>query len=443
MEFREQSIAPVESKDDVGVSSVDFSEGSRFGAPDQDKLLDALQQLWAQRALLLRGLVCGLLIFTAIAFLIPARYDAITRLMPPDNQSTTGLAMLSALAGGSSASSGLATAIGSDLLGMKSSGALFIGIMHSRTAEDYLVNRFDLRRHYSKRRWEDARRKLEDRTDIAEDRKSGIITVTITDHDPQLAAAMARAYVEELDQMVAHLTTSSAHRERVFLEDRLSTVKKELDADQKNLSEFASKNTMLDPKDQGRAMVDAAASLQGQMIAAQAQLQGLRQIYTNDNVRVRSVEARIAELQRQLNKMGGAPDDSSNDAANSLYPSIRKLPVLGATYVDLYRQAKVQEAVFETLTKQYELAKVQEAKEIPTVRVLDAAVVPERRSFPPRLAIVFGGVFLSLLATAAWILFLRFWHQLDPADPRRALASTIVGDLRIHAARMRRDRSFS
>ena len=123
-------------------------------------------------------------------------------------------------------------------------------------------------------------------------------------------------------------------------------------------------------------MVEAAATLQGQLIAAESELQGLKQIYTDSNPRVRSLNARVDELKRQLDKLGGKGEsmtEASDQPGDSLYPSIRKLPLLGVTYADLYRRTMIQEAVLETLTKEYEIAKVQEAKEIPTVKVLDAA----------------------------------------------------------------------
>ena len=66
-------------------------------------------------------------------------------------------------------------------------------------------------------------------------------------------------------------------------------------------------------------------------------------------------------------------------------------------YADKFRQLKVEEAVYETLTKQFELAKVQEAKEIPSVKVLDQPEVPERNSFPPRTLIIFVGTACSVL----------------------------------------------
>ena len=114
-------------------------------------------------------------------------------------------------------------------------------------------------------------------------------------------------------------------------------------------------------------MVEAAATLQGQLIAAQSELEGLRQIYTDNNVRVRSVRARIGELKHELERLGGKGESAtsiSDQPGDSMYPSIRKLPLLGVSYADLYRRTKIQEAVLETLTKEYELAKVQEVKEI-------------------------------------------------------------------------------
>jgi uncharacterized protein involved in exopolysaccharide biosynthesis len=61
-----------------------------------------------------------------------------------------------------------------------------------------------------------------------------------------------------------------------------------------------------------------------------------------------------------------------------MFPSLRKLPLLGVTLADLYRRTKAQEAVIETLTREYELTKVQEAKDIPKVEVLDVANPPDR-----------------------------------------------------------------
>lgn len=336
--------------------------------------------------------------------------------------------MMSALTG-RSGTDGLGGLAG-DLLGVKSSGALFVGILGSQTVQDALIGEFHLNEVYHEAKIEDARKDLADRTNVSEDRKSGIITIAVTDHDAGRAAAMAQAYVNELDRLVAQVSTSSARRERIFLEGRLQDVKVELDSAAKNFSDFASKNTAIDIPEQGKAMVEAAAGLQGQLIAAQSELSGLRTIYSDNNVRVRAVEARVNELNNKLNEMGGAGVESGK-TDNSLYPSIRKLPLLGVTYADLYRQTKIQETVYGLLTQQYELAKVEEAKEIPTVKVLDQAIVPTKKTFPPRVLIMALGTTLEIMIAVSWVLAKARWDAVEAGDPRKVFARDVYTTVRM------------
>jgi uncharacterized protein involved in exopolysaccharide biosynthesis len=395
-----------------------------------EKTIEKLRLLWDHRRLLFRTAVYALFASTLIAFLIPARYESTARLMPPDsNQSTSNLAMAAAtFAGGTSGLGGMA----SELLGLKNTSDTFVGILSSRTVQDKLIQQFDLRKLYWDRRMEDARKDLAKHTDIAVDRKSQIISITVTDKSPQRAAAMSQAYVTELNHLVAELSTSSARRERIFLEGRLQAVNQDLESAEKDFSQFASKNTAIDIKEQGKAMVEAAAVLQGQLIAAESDYEGLKQIYTDNNVRVRSVKARIQELKHQLEKLGGKGESAttiSDPTSDSMYPSIRKLPLLGVAYADLYRRTKIQETVLETLTKEYELAKVQEAKEIPTVKTLDVANIPDKKSFPPRLLIILFGTALAMTTATSWVFGKKAWHETDASDPRKIFAQEIFSSV--------------
>jgi uncharacterized protein involved in exopolysaccharide biosynthesis len=393
-----------------------------------------LRLLWGRRQLFFRAGAIGLLASTSVAFMIPRSYMSTTQLMPPDPQSTSGIVMMAAMA--AKAGGGLGTVAG-DLPGFKSSGALFIGVLRSQTSQEHLIDQFDLRRIYGKRLVIDARTKLDENTSISEDRKSGIITISVTDRIPQRAAAIANAYVDELNSLVSEVSTSSAHRERVFLEQRLQVAKQDLDDASNQLAQFSSKNNTVDIQTEGKAMLDAVGTIAGQAIAAQSELEGLRQLYTDNNARVRTLNARVLELRKQLQKLGGTAGDAAK-AANSLpdvsnsmpYPTIRSLPLLGAKYADYYRRAKIQETVFELLTEQYELAKVQEVKETPTVKVLDPARVPEKKSFPPRILIMFLGTFLFFSMSVVWAIGSGHWHQADPHDPRKILAQEVVAALK-------------
>jgi len=387
---------------------------------NRDRRIARIGHLWERRKLLGKFLAWGGAAAILIAFVIPSRYAATTRLMPPDPPAGQGMTILASLAGKMGAN---LASLGGDLLGVSTSVDLFAGLLESRTVQNDLIGKFNLRKVYGERHLVDARKELARRTDLSIDRKSGILTIQVTDHDPKRATAMAQEYVAQLNNVVTQLNTSSAHRERMFLEARLNEVKTELESAETEFSKFASKNAAIDIKEQGKAMVEAAAVLEGQLIAAQTELQGLRQIYADPNMHVRTAQARVDELRRQILKMSGKsePDGALPLKADELYPSIRKLPILGVTYADLYRRMKVEETVFETLTQQYEIAKVQEAKEVPSVKMLDPAELPEKKVFPPRTLLVFLGEIIALAIGIGWISGTDNWNKIDSQHPGKLL----------------------
>jgi hypothetical protein len=104
--------------------------------------------------------------------------------------------------------------------------------------------------------------------------------------------------------------------------------------------------------------------------------------------------------------------------------------LLGAKYADYYRRAKIRETVYELLTEQYELARMQEAKETPSVKILDPAVVPEKKSSPPRLVIMSLGAFLVFGSAVVWVLGVAHWEKMDAQDPRKIFAQEVAGALK-------------
>lgn len=390
--------------------------------------------LWGHRRLLFRVTAISLLLsVTLLFFVIPKRYTSITSIMPPDSGGGASM-LMSALAGkgGLGALGGLAAS----LLHEHNSSALYISLLESGTVADDLIDRFDLRKVYHKRYYVDAAKHLASETKITDDKKSGVITIKVEDTDRVRARDLAQAYLDELNKLVNQTSTSSARQERIFVEHRLQSVQNDLEKAQIELSDFSSRNTTVDITAQTRAMVDVGARLEGEIVAEQSGLESMRQVYTDDNVRVREAQARIGVLQRELNKLAGssappAPaSKSSTETAGELYPPLRQLPRLAVQYADLYRRVKVQEAVFELLTQQYEMSRLEEAKDIPVVRVIDRPGIPERKSFPHRVILSAVLTFLAFAATSAFLLLRERWASVDNADPRKRLVEAITGSIR-------------
>jgi capsule polysaccharide export protein KpsE/RkpR len=281
---------------------------------------------------------------------------------------------------------------------------------------------------YHRRYRDSTAKRLAHLTKITEDPKSGVITIVVTDEDRGRARDLAEAYLDELNRLVARVNTSSAHREREFIEQRLTTVQTELEHAQLELSDFSSKNTTIDLKEQTRATVDAGAKLEGQLIAGESELGSLRQIYGDQNVRVRAAEARNAILQRELQRANGQGIQGvEGDTLDSThpYPALRELPRLGVQWANLYRAVRIHETVFDLLSEEYETARIDEAKSIPTVGIIDFPDLPERKSSPHRFLIVAISTALSIVMTAIYLLLKRLWLELEECDPRRALVARI------------------
>lgn len=392
--------------------------------------------LWSCRRTLFYATTFALLAGLAIAFTIPKRYQSGARIMPPDQQGSSAM-LLAALTSRSSGLGGLGSLAGG-LLGGHTTSDLYIDLLRSGTINGHLIDRFDLQHIYHKRYVVDTAKRLAKNTEITSDKKSGVITITVEDTDPVRARDIAQGYLDELNNLLTHTSTSSAHQERVFIETRLHTVQADLEIAQLELSEFSSTHSTIDIKEQTRATVDAAAKVQGQLLVEQAQLDSMRQIFGDSNVRVRETEAAIASLQHDLDRISGssAPLPPATSAAQAtagqddLSPPLRQLPRLAVPYADLYRRVRVQETVYELLTQQYELARIGEAKDIPVVSVIDAPGIPEKKSFPPRLAVALGFAVFGFSATSAWLLLHSRWTTVSASDPRKQFIEEISSSVR-------------
>ena len=392
--------------------------------------------LWARGCFLSKATALAFVLSLLIAFLIPKQYEASARIMPPE-QGGGGAAMLAALAGHSSSSGsglgGLGSLAGS-LLGGRNTSALFVDLLRSGTVSAHLIDRFQLQRAYHKRYRIEAAKYLARHTTVVDDTKSGVISITVQDTNPQRARDLAQAYLDELNQMVTLTNTSSARQERAFIERRLQSVHADLEQAQLDLSDFSSSHTTIDIKEQTRAMVDAAAKLQGELIVGQSELGSLEQIYGNANVRVRAAQARVSALQHELTRLSGT-DAALPAATNSpttrtdLYPPLRQLPRLAVPYADLYRRVRIQETVYELLTQEYEMARIQEAKDTPVISIIDLPGIPEKKSFPPRLIIAVGLTFLVFVGACALVLLRKRWDETSENDPRKMLLRTIQASL--------------
>jgi uncharacterized protein involved in exopolysaccharide biosynthesis len=284
---------------------------------------------------------------------------------------------------------------------------LMVSVLKSRTMALLVLEQFGLQTRYRERYQEDAIKTLQHGTTISVT-KEGVIAVKTEDTDPKVAAAMANFYVEKLDRLLSQYGLGEASRDRIFLTEQLARAKAQLDSSEEALRRFQEQNRAVVLQEQTRGAIEAAARLRGEIMAAEVQMQVMRNFATDANPEVVALRRRIDEMNRQLTRLqyGESQAPVTNYNRRDFAVPVVRVPELGLELVRLTREVKVQETLVTLLTQQVEQDRIAEAKDFPVAQVLDRAV-PAERPAKPRLGVslavasmsgLIGGVILALIA---------------------------------------------
>jgi uncharacterized protein involved in exopolysaccharide biosynthesis len=358
-------------------------------------LLDILVLLAGKKRFIVRFVLCAAVLATVVSFLLQNRYEAKIVLMPPSQSSSAGSALLGQLGNLGSLGS-LASMTG---LSMKNPADMYLSFLTSRTVEDALISRFGLMQEYHEKRLSEARKELERRTTAVAGTKDGLIRLSIEDGDPKRAAELANGYVEEFRKLSATLAITEAARRRLFFEQQLRDAKDNLTTAEEAMRKTQQSTGVLQIDSQARSLIESAAILRGQVVAKQVQIQSMRSFAAEDNPELILAKQQLAALEGQLQRVAGSESDTGTD----INLSKGRVTESGMEYIRRFRDLKYHETVYELLAKEFEIAKLDEAREGSIIQVVDAAVVPDKKSFPPRLLIIIGVTMLSFFVAAFWI----------------------------------------
>lgn len=319
-----------------------------------------------------------------ISFLIKPTFTAETTFLPPQQQQSAATAMLQGL--GSLGS--LAGAAG----GLKNPADQYVSFIKSRTVQDALVKRFDLRKRYEAELHEDALRGLDGRVRIAAG-KDGLIKVEADDTEAVFAAQLANAHVEELRKLLSRLAVTEAQQRRAFYERQLEQAKVKLMEAQIVLQGSGIQEGAL--RAEPRMAAEAYARLKAEVTSAQVRIQSMRTYLAEQSPEFKLAQSNLAALIEQLSKAERVNQASDNDG-----------------YIAKYREYKYQEALFEMYAKQFELAKLDEAREGAIVQVVDIAQPPERKSKPKRGMIAILSTLVAGFLGLVFVFSLQAWRKM-------------------------------
>ena len=363
------------------MSEIQDTQAQSLVEDDEINLLDLVQTVVDNLRLLVVGPLAVGVAALGISFLVTPTFTAQVSFLPP--QQSQGMA--ASLSNSLGALGGMAGAAA----GLKNPADQYVSFLKSNSIEDALIDRFKLMDRYKADYKQDARKTLEGNVKIASG-KDGIITVDVDDHDPQFAADLANAHVEELTRLMGRLAVTEAQQRRQFFEQQLKGTKDKLAAAEIALGETGVNASVL--KSDPTSAVAAVATLQAQVTAQEVKLGVMRGYLAESAPEFKQAMTELLNLRAQLAKQ-------SKDGAEP--------KAVQGDYINRYRDFKYQETLYELFAKQFEMAKLDEAREGATIQVVDVAQPPERKAKPKKALIAI----IATLASGFALLLFVFARQ--------------------------------
>ena len=373
--------------------------GANLSSRDGMVPQDLLSVVSRRRGLVTTIIAASLLgAFAVSALLLPKAYESTATLLPQlDSKEGGSLAALLATTG----AGGMAQNLGMGLPSMPTTPTdVFVAILKSRVMADEAIAKFGLMAVYNERTMHDTRVELAERVRVSVSQEK-VIKVTVEDADPQRAADIAAFFGSSLDRLNRTLNVSKASYNRAFIERRLAETQTGLVKTEEALRDFQRNNKAVAVEAQSKAMIEAAAMIQGQITGYEVQLQVMSAYLSPDNPDLSRVRSSIEELKKQLALLEFGKGAKGASPGDRLHPAMVTVPDLALQYGRLFRELKVQETLYALLTSQYEQAKITEARDTPTVQVLDPPV-PADKQIKPR--VVFNTAVAGLLGACLAII---------------------------------------
>jgi tyrosine-protein kinase Etk/Wzc len=274
---------------------------------------------------------------------------------------------------------------------------LYTGLLRSRSVTDNVIRELKLIPPDTRQSWEAMRASLMASLTVLIG-PDGLVRLTIRNTDAQMAMKVANAYLDGLNQQQQTMALTQEVLNRKFYEQQLQVEKDALVKAEKDLEQTQLSTGIIQAGSQSAAGLGQIAGFQGQIDTMQVQLAGLLQSETEDNPQVKTLRSQIAQMQSQQRNM----QTSSSTGAGAPIPAGR-IPAANLEYQRKQREVSFHEAQLNSLALQAQNARLAEASSADAFQVVDYALAPERKSYPPRTTYLIAS---ALIAFAVAILIM-------------------------------------
>ena len=364
-----------------------------FEQEDELTLLDVFNILWSRKLMIIGTTFVFAVVSTIYAFTLPFIYRAECRILPPQRSNTIG---------------GLAAQLGglADFVGLPSattSGRLMLGILQGDSVVDAIIDRFNLMEEMSQDIRLRARASVLGKLDAEEDARSGIVTIACTDKDPQRAADLANAFVDELQKKMREIALNETLEKKAFFDTQFKQAQQELQEAEEAMINYQQSSGLIALEAQTQSLIASISSLRNQIAAKNVEISTLSSYTRKDNPRLRVAQTQLDAMNKELRRLEEEQrrsDSRRSVLSGDVFASLGQLPEMGLEYQRKVRNLRFATAKYELMFKQLENTKLSEEGGFSSLSIVDIATPPDWKYRPRRALIMIigtaAGGFLSV-----------------------------------------------
>jgi|WetSurMetagenome_2_1015567.scaffolds.fasta_scaffold13844_4 tyrosine-protein kinase Etk/Wzc len=354
-----------------------------------------------KKTLALFLLIVTVVSYLAIYFLIEEEFEGSATIIPTEEASLGNLSSMMR------SFSSLPLNLG----GAKKSSEmdLYNTIIYSRSSIETLIDRFRLDSLYGISSRAEAVKTVR-RMITVEVTVDNAYVIHVRANARQLAADMTNFVVDMVNEKVIDLNVGKSRENRRFLEQRYADIKREVRLAEDSLAIFQHAYGMYEAKEQVKGTLDALTRLESDLAIKEIDYSLVKRLYGADSPQVKNAEATLKAFEAKLNDLKTGRDPSS------LFIPLGSLPNKAMRYFRLYRSVEIGNKLLEYVIPLYEQAKIEEKRETPILQIIDRAIPPEKKMYPPRVAMT--GV-IALLSFCVFLVYLIVRERLrGTTDPK-------------------------
>jgi tyrosine-protein kinase Etk/Wzc len=300
----------------------------------------------------------------------------------------------------------------SALFSSRTPGTIFAGLFRSRSVADDVIDHANLLAVYKTTSQSKARAALAGQSsfDVGGD---GMLTISIKDPDSKTAAAIANAYLDAMTRLDLNMAQDQSRQMQSLFDEQLEQEKQNLFQAEDRLEQVQRQTGLVQPEAQARIGLDAIAAIRAQIVNLRVQLASVLQGATAQNPEVQRLRSQIGQLEAQESAL-----ENGQSSPMGAAPPAGSLPQTGLDIARAQRDVEYHEALVRSLSTQYEQAQLSGNLTRPAFQVVDRAVAPEIKAWPPRKIFVLAVLMLAALLGLSAAVLRRFFHRIvdDPAN---------------------------